>query len=95
MDEDMLYEGIRTRMRERRKKLRMTQAALAEEIGVSRVALLNVEHGRKHFSLTRLCRVAEALQTPPAWLVFGVGREHETRACIWTMDELGRLKPQE
>jgi transcriptional regulator with XRE-family HTH domain len=95
MDEDMLYDGIRTRMRERRRKLRMTQAALAAASGVSRVALLNVEHGRKHFSLTRLCRVAEVLQVSPAWLVFGEEERHETRAGIWTMDELGRNKPHE
>ena len=47
------------RIRDFRKKSRMTQAKLADEVGISRAAVANIEVGRQRMSVVLLVRLAE------------------------------------
>ncbi|MEQ5184091.1 S24 family peptidase [Providencia alcalifaciens] len=61
------------RIRERRKKLKLTQEALAKIAGVNRVTVTGWEKDDYQPNGANLQSLAEALKCNPAWLVEGTG----------------------
>lgn len=68
-----LYHGIGRRISHRRRVIGLTQQALSEMLGMSRVSVVNVEAGKQVVLLHALpawakalkCRIADLL--PPQW----------------------------
>ena len=56
-------------VRERRKKLGLSQESLANEAGLDRTYVGGVERGERNPTLKVLWKLAEALQIPPSALV--------------------------
>jgi predicted transcriptional regulator len=56
-------------VRARRRKLKLTQPALAAQIGVSRAAIAQIEAGKIWPAKATLYRLAEALRTTPGRLI--------------------------
>jgi transcriptional regulator with XRE-family HTH domain len=71
VDEELLYQLVGERIRRRRERLspRMSQAKLAQRLGVSRASVVNIEAGRQHAPLHVLWRIAEELDTEVALLL--------------------------
>jgi transcriptional regulator with XRE-family HTH domain len=65
VDEGLLYRivGERIRAARERQAPRMSQAALAEKVQLTRVSIVNIEAGRQHPPLHLLWRIAEVLET--------------------------------
>lgn len=63
---------IGERIKKRRTKLNLTQAALAELVGMAQQSLQSVESGKIE-KPRKIKELAEALQTTPEYLQFGVG----------------------
>jgi transcriptional regulator with XRE-family HTH domain len=60
---------IAENVRDRREELGMTQADLAEAMGVDQPRIAEIESGSKSFRVPRLAELGEALQTTVAALV--------------------------
>lgn len=56
-------------IRERRDDLGLTQGALAEQIGLSRASIANIEAGEQGMSVSTLLTVAHALELPAETLI--------------------------
>ena len=72
MDEaEVLYQAIGRRIRERRLRSaqRLSQAKLAERLGISRVSVVNIEAGRQHAPLHLLWQIAEILDVELVMLI--------------------------
>jgi transcriptional regulator with XRE-family HTH domain len=57
-----IYRLIGSRIAGRRKDLRLKQAEVAAQIGLTRASLANIEKGRQKIMLHQIYRVAEALR---------------------------------
>lgn len=57
------YVAIGRRIRGARKRLNLTQEALAEKVGLSVPHMSNIENGKTKVSLPSLVQIANALQT--------------------------------
>jgi transcriptional regulator with XRE-family HTH domain len=64
--------GWQDRIKERLKTLDMTQEKLARKSGVTRSAITHYLAGRRVPSLSQFAKLAEALETSPGWLQFGL-----------------------
>lgn len=62
MDETALYREIGGRLAARRRRLILTQSAVAKAAKLSRPSLANIELGRQTILLHQLYRLAEALE---------------------------------
>lgn len=62
-EQDLLYRVIGDRIREARELSRMSQTALAEQLGLSRVSIVNIEKGRQRAPVHVLWQIAELLNT--------------------------------
>ena len=62
-EQDLLYGVIGDRIREARERKRMSQTALAEKLGLSRVSIVNIEKGRQRAPVHVLWQLAELLDT--------------------------------
>jgi len=62
-DQEALYRAVGERIRQARERQpgKLSQAALAEMLGVSRASIVNIEAGRQHAPLYLLWRVAQRL----------------------------------
>lgn len=60
-----------TRMKRRRKELKMSQAELAEKINVSNNHISSIETGKQIPSLTTFVKICEQLDTTPDFLLLG------------------------
>lgn len=56
-----IYREIGSRIRSRRKQLRLTQETLASRLGLSRASLANIETGRQSVLVHRLYPIAQTL----------------------------------
>lgn len=74
-----LYKRLGATMKARRHQLRLTQAELARELGISRASLASIETGRQGLSVHRLYMFADKL---------GV----EAKALLPGQKEAGELK---
>ena len=61
MDADQIYENLGKRIRDLRKSLRQTQEQLAQQVGISRASLANIEAGRQQVLVHHLFGIAAAL----------------------------------
>jgi transcriptional regulator with XRE-family HTH domain len=64
IDSKLLYKCIGRKIRDARKRAseKPSQAALAGQLGISRVSVVNIEAGRQQAPLHVLWRIAEALE---------------------------------
>lgn len=62
MLEDVIYHALGARITTRRNELKMSQADLAERVGMSRGSVANVEAGRQRLPLYQVYRYLEALR---------------------------------
>jgi transcriptional regulator with XRE-family HTH domain len=62
-DEDALYRAVGERIRQARERQpeKLSQAALAQKLAVSRASIVNIEAGRQHAPLSLLWMVAQNL----------------------------------
>lgn len=60
-----------TRMKRRRKELKMSQAELAEKVNVSNNHIYSIETGKQIPSLTTFVKICEQLDTTPDFLLLG------------------------
>lgn len=77
-----LYESVGLKIRERRKRLDLSQEDLAGSVGMSRTSITNVETGRQHPPLHQLLEIAEALKI-------------DLRELVPSAEELGRVSTVE
>ena len=75
----MDYDAMGKRIRARRKQRGLTQAALAESIGISTSFIGHIERGTRITSLETLVRLTQVLEVSLDALV--LGPEHETRSA--------------
>src|SRR6266702_6732015 len=61
VDESLLYNLIGTTIKQQRRKADMTQEQLADEVGVLRTSITNIEAGRQKLPLHLLYEVCIAL----------------------------------
>ncbi len=71
---DRFYERVGANIRKRREYLGCTQEIIAQDIGISRTAFVNIEAGRQGIAVHRLLEIADALGTTLAVLLRGVQR---------------------
>lgn len=62
------YKSIGKRIILRRKKLKIQQVDLAEQIGISNTYLSSIEHGKEKPSLDILVRICNGLSVTPDYL---------------------------
>lgn len=67
-----IYIAIAAKIRMLRETLDITQEDLAERIGISRPALVNIELGRQRIMLHDIDRIAKAFGTTPKYLLKGI-----------------------
>ncbi len=60
----MKHKRVGNRVQELRKQLGLTQAELAERVGVARVSIVAVERGRFLPTIETALRIGEVLDTP-------------------------------
>lgn len=71
----------RKRMEDRRNLVGLTQAQVAEALGISLAAYGHYAHGRREPDLETFERIAAALGCAPSWLLFGVDKPSDQRAA--------------
>jgi transcriptional regulator with XRE-family HTH domain len=64
-DWDTVYRLIGERIRDERRKQQLTQAQLANLVGLKRSSITNVEQGRQKLLVHTLIDIANSLSTPP------------------------------
>lgn len=64
-----LKQVFRDNLRSRRLRLGLTQAELAEKLGVAQAYISDLESGRKRPLVDTLATIADALKTTPARLL--------------------------
>lgn len=64
MTDKTIYGLLGERVSVRRKKLGLTQAALASKVGMSRASIANIESGRQNILLHHVYTLAAALELP-------------------------------
>jgi transcriptional regulator with XRE-family HTH domain len=69
MDETDFYRQFGNLLRERRRKLGLTQESLAEDVGLSRTSITNIERGEQRVLLHQLYSLAEKLRVSPKRLL--------------------------
>lgn len=76
------YRKVGSRIRERRKTLRISQERLADLLGISYQQIQKYEGGTSQIFLERLLQIAHVLNVPPAFFYEGLetieGEKHET-----------------
>ncbi len=71
MNELDLRHGMAERIRHLRQHRNLTQDQLAQAIGLSRTALVNIESGIQKVTVQRLVLLSDALEVTLDWLVRG------------------------
>jgi transcriptional regulator with XRE-family HTH domain len=85
-----LIAGIGQRLADRRRALGLTQAVLAEKIGVAEETMSRMESGKVAISLERLAKFCDLLDYPIEELLLQVSEnpEDEARALIRSLKDL-------
>lgn len=69
MATERFYADLGAKIRARREAMGLTQAALADEIGISRTSLTNIEGGRQRLLVDQLAQLCSTLSVSPSELV--------------------------
>jgi transcriptional regulator with XRE-family HTH domain len=69
MQATQLYRGIGALIRDHRKRIKLTQEKLSQQVGISRASLANIEGGRQQVLVHQLCNLASALGVNPQALI--------------------------
>src|SRR6266508_7019049 len=69
IDEEVLYQHIGTTLRQRRRELGLSQAQLAEAVGILRTSITNVEAGRQRVPLHVLYQICAMLKIEVAAVI--------------------------
>jgi transcriptional regulator with XRE-family HTH domain len=77
-----VYGEIGLRIFKARKARNVTQAILADYIGMTRSGVALVEVGANRISIAKLLLVAEALDVTPCWLLEGNGEEQDNASDV-------------
>lgn len=64
-----VYKVMGKLIRARRKKIGLSQSALAERINLTRTSITNIEQGRQKIQVHTLCEIAKALDVQPSSLL--------------------------
>ena len=68
---DGFYQELGVNIRKHRKRLKLSQDALARSIGLTRTSLTNIESGRQHPPLHTFCDIVEQLKVDASALLPG------------------------
>lgn len=79
MDVDAFLKELGQRIADLRKDAGLTQAQLAEKVGVSQQIIASYENGRRNFPVARLLELAEALGVQAGELLTGKQELHTRR----------------
>jgi transcriptional regulator with XRE-family HTH domain len=69
MDASFIYKEFGRRLRDVRKKAELTQATLADRVGLSRTSITNIEKGRQRIPFHLLFPLASAVGVDPGTLL--------------------------
>lgn len=83
LSEDILYQIVGERIRSIRGEQGISQAELADKLGVSRASIVNIEAGRQRPPLHLLWKIADALDTE---LVLLIPRKKELQVSAIKLD---------
>lgn len=67
--DDLFYAQVGSRVKLARKKLGLTQDAVAAAVNLTRTSITNIEKGRQKLLLHTFCALARALKQNPAHLL--------------------------
>jgi transcriptional regulator with XRE-family HTH domain len=70
--------ALGTRLRRLRKSRNLTQGALAEQVGKSRMTVVEYERGNINPPIAMVHKLAEVLSEAPEYIAFGVRAKEET-----------------
>jgi transcriptional regulator with XRE-family HTH domain len=97
VDEKRLYAALGMRLKrlreaERRPSGKLTQSALAKEVGLERTSITNIERGNQKVPLHVLYRICEVLQVPVTDLLptLGEGQSVNVSAQVGELTFQGR-----
>jgi len=89
------YALIGKKLKDARISKKLTQAELAEELGVSTGYICQIEHGDKCFNLRRLEEVANLFDKPVTYFIDGAAGDIRASIIIEIVDILTRLPSDE
>jgi transcriptional regulator with XRE-family HTH domain len=79
IDSKILYRQLGERLAERRTQLKLRQDDVANQIGLTRTSITNIERGRQKILVHHLYALAQALATTPSRLLPKLDEVAETR----------------
>lgn len=68
-DFDEIYRGVGRKIRQTRESQHLSQDSLAQQLGISRTSMVNIEAGRQRAPLHVLWQIAELLETKLTLLI--------------------------
>jgi transcriptional regulator with XRE-family HTH domain len=74
MDEEQLYRGLGQRLLRYRREAGRTQEQVANDVGLKRTSITNIEQGRQRILVHQLFLLATAVGASPAQLLY----DHDT-----------------
>lgn len=77
MDPQLLYQEFGSHLRRARRSAELTQERLADQVGLSRTSITNIEKGRQHVTLYVLFLLADALNVKPSDLLPDINHMEE------------------
>lgn len=77
MDVNFIYKGLGRLLRDARKAAELTQETLAEQVGLNRTSITNIENGRQRIPFHLLFSLASAVGVHPAALLPERRRPHK------------------
>ncbi len=87
MSENEVYSALGAAVAQRRKALGLTQAEVAERIGLRRASVANIETGRQRVLLHQVYALANALDLEGIYLLVPNHVQAESNAPTLPMDE--------
>ncbi len=72
---DLIYKHVGDNVRAARKKAKVTQAKLAEVLGLSTSHFSGMERGKKKFTIAHIVTIARYLDVPAATMLTGLTSE--------------------
>lgn len=79
---------VANKIRLRRRMLRISQAKIAEALGISFQQVRKYENGTNRISASRLQSIAEIMNVPTSWFFEGLGQDEQKASSISGDDEI-------